>query len=139
VQGRTGQLEIALTAGTDWGRWAAARRAWPEAAEAFEEAMGAAEQLFRTQFDRSDKEVWLGAARGLATATAEAHGHAGHPRDAVLAMERGRAQLLSEALRGELAVRAPGLAQRFRERSERLRELRRQPPLWSWSDDLDTE
>jgi hypothetical protein len=40
-------------------------------------------------------------------------------------------------LRGELAVRRPDLARRFRERNERWRQLRWEPPLWSWSEDLD--
>ncbi|KUL21588.1 hypothetical protein [Actinoplanes awajinensis] len=134
---QSAQPEIALNAGTEWGRWASARQDWPEAAHAYEQAMGAAEQLFRTQFDRTDKEVWLGAAGGLATATAEAHGRAGRPGDAVLALERGRGQLLSEALRGELAVRRPDLAERFRERNEQWRRLRWEPPLWTWSEDID--
>jgi tetratricopeptide (TPR) repeat protein len=139
AHGRSGQFELALTAGRQWGRWAAERHDWPEAGEAYEEAMSASERLLRTQFDRADKEIWLGAAMGLPAAAAQAHERGGRPRDAVLAIERGRGQLLSEALRGELAVRAPEAARRFRECNERLRQLRWAPPLWSWSEDLDAE
>ena len=110
-----------LRAGRAWGAWAAEEQRWPEAAEAFAVALGAAEDLYRRQVGRADREAWLRLAPGLPGDAAFACARAGSGERAVLALERGRARMLSDALdrdRAEVdALAADGraaLADRFR-------------------------
>jgi hypothetical protein len=56
--------EIAIRAANSFGDWAASRRAFSEAAEAYGYGLEAVEQLFRTQLTRAHKESWLRDAQG---------------------------------------------------------------------------
>ncbi|MFC8447940.1 CHAT domain-containing protein [Kitasatospora sp. NPDC057223] len=91
-------LEWALAAAHRWGRWAATRGSWTEAAEAYTDALDAAHQLFRVQLLREEKEAWLADVQGLPAEAAVALVRAGRTVEAVVALEAGRALLLSEAL-----------------------------------------
>ncbi|MFD7733177.1 CHAT domain-containing protein [Kitasatospora phosalacinea] len=91
-------LEWALSAAHRWGRWAAGRGSWTEAAEAYTDALDAAHQLFRVQLLREEKEAWLADVQGLPAEAAVALVRAGRTVEAAVALEAGRALLLSEAL-----------------------------------------
>lgn len=120
--------ESALAAGSEWGRWAIGRVAYPEASGAYDLAADALDQLFRAQLLRPNKEAWLREAGGAAIAGSFAHARADDCAGAVRAIERGRALLLSEALdrdraeltrlgtlgRGDLAARYSEVAQRLK-------------------------
>ena len=90
------------TAGV-WSQWAAVRGAWREAAEACGYALTATERLFHTQLARQHKETWLREAIGLPARAAYALGRAGDLSGAVVALESGRAMLLSETLERDRA------------------------------------
>ncbi|MFF9410773.1 CHAT domain-containing protein [Streptomyces anandii] len=96
-------LEWALSAARAWGRWAAARGSWPEACEAYGNALEAAHQLFRIQLLREEKEAWLAESQGLPAEAAHALLRTGRPEEAVLALEAGRSLLLSEVLERDRA------------------------------------
>jgi hypothetical protein len=112
--------EVGLLCGLSWGTWASGRRAWAEAAEAFQFAADAAEQLVRRQLTRWDKQTWLRAIRTMPAAAAFALCQAGALPPALVRLEWGRARLLSDALgrnRADLDVLAqthPQLAERYR-------------------------
>jgi hypothetical protein len=104
------------------------RREWScEATEPFGLAVDALEQLFRRQVLRTYKEAWLRAAPGIYLSAAWAYGCRHDPRGGALALERGRAHLLSEALQrdradlGRLAATGgPALAARYTTAVEKL-------------------
>ncbi|MFD1545076.1 hypothetical protein [Nonomuraea guangzhouensis] len=124
--------DVTLGVCRPWGGWAEHRGEHAEAAEAFSWGMRAAHQLFQAQLLRSHRENWLGS-------TADVHVRAAwnhlarspqHRGDAVLALERGRALLLSESLRfrdSALDALAEGphrdLAERFGRAVARVAEL----------------
>jgi hypothetical protein len=119
-------VESALRVSLTWGEWAIARQSWPEATEALEYGMSAAENAFRAQLVRADKESWIAVARNLPALAAYAAAAYGNNSVAASAIERGRAMLLSEALelgRADLtALTASGrgeLVQRYRSAAER--------------------
>lgn len=121
---------LTLAAADQWRQWAAARRAWPEAAEAGGYGLDAMRGLFQAQLLRPAKETWLGSAQGLPAETAVVRARAGDARDAALALEGGRALLLSEALERDRAqvedLRALGrhdLAVRYQRTAERWADL----------------
>jgi tetratricopeptide (TPR) repeat protein len=95
--------EQAIWSAHDWGTWAAARGAFPEAAEAFDHGLRALEQLFRSQVTRLHKETWLRDTRNLSVQAAYALARTGDAAAASTALERGRALLLSEALQRDRA------------------------------------
>jgi hypothetical protein len=114
----------------DWGKWAIGRTAYLEASDAHDLAAGALDQLFRAQLLRPNKEAWLRLASGSAAAGSFAHAMAADRTGAVLAIERGRALLLSETLnrdRAELThLTAAGrgdLVTRYGKASQRLKGL----------------
>jgi tetratricopeptide (TPR) repeat protein len=118
----------ALAASQAWGRWAAGRTAWIEAAEAYTVGLDALDRLFRRQLTRDEKETWLRAAVGLADEAAFALTMAGRGTAAVVAAEQGRAHLFSEALeldRVDLqaleTMERRDLAERYRIASLRVR------------------
>lgn len=90
--------EVALKGLSFWGAHLARQRLWPQAATAYAQALRADEQLFRTQAFRDHKELWLAHSSGLATEAASALHRNGDRVGMVLALERGRARLLSESL-----------------------------------------
>jgi CHAT domain-containing protein/tetratricopeptide (TPR) repeat protein len=96
--GRRHDPGAALRAGRMWGEWAAEEGRWPEAAEALQGALAAAEDLYRRQVGRRDREAWLKLAPGLAAAAASASARIGDAEQAVLALERGSARMLADSL-----------------------------------------
>lgn len=112
--------ESTLIAAQDWGGWATARRDWALASEAYPIALDAIDALVARQVVRDHQEAWLRATPGLAERAAWAAEAAGRPGDAVLALERTRARLLSEAMQRDRADLArlgrlrPDLEQRYR-------------------------
>lgn len=125
----THDLEVALNAALGWGDWAASRVSWAEASTAYALAFEAADGLWRHQLGRTEKEIWLGAAKRLGEQAGLAAAQAGQFDRAAVFMERGRAQLLAESLSlgqldlVQLAVVAPGLADRYATAADRLRSL----------------
>lgn len=101
--GLESDLESGLAAGRRWGQWASANAQWSDAARAYGYARQAATGLFRRQLLRRHKEAWLREAQGLPAQAAYALTRAGDPDEAVVAVESGRAQLLSEALERDRA------------------------------------
>ena len=65
---------IVLWTAQEWGRWASARGAWAEAAEAHGHGLAAIDRLYESQLLPGAKQTWLGAAQGLAVAAAYALG-----------------------------------------------------------------
>jgi hypothetical protein len=90
--------EVTRATGAAWAQSAMDRASWQEAAEAAEFALRASRSLFRAQLIRGDKETWLRGMRGLPEMAAYALAKSGRPSEAVLALERGRATLLTEAM-----------------------------------------
>jgi hypothetical protein len=137
IAGLTSDPDSALAAGSEWGKWAIVRTAYPEAAGAYDLAADALDQLFRAQLLRPNKEAWLRAAAGTASAGSFAHARAGDCTGAVRAIERGRALLLSEALDRDRAgltrldaLRHGDLAARYSEISQRLKKLLDEGQRW---------
>lgn len=90
--------ENTLVAAGAWAAWSTARGRRDQAAEAYDIGLSAAELLFRTQGSRAHKVTWISRTQHLPEAAALAMITAGRAWDAALALERGRALLLSEAL-----------------------------------------
>jgi CHAT domain-containing protein/tetratricopeptide (TPR) repeat protein len=88
----------ALEGARAWGGWAAIRHRWSEAARAWDVGIQAIEQLYEIQLLPGSKETWLREAQGLGAQAAYARARTGEPAKAVVALERSRARLLSEAL-----------------------------------------
>ena len=95
--------EQAIGSAGSWGSWATSHESFREAAEAYGYGLQAIEQLFRTQLTRAHKELWLRDAQGIPVRAAYARAKGGDAPGAVEDLERGRAQLLSEALRRDRA------------------------------------
>ncbi len=110
--------EEALRAARNWGRWAAGRAIWDEAAEAYNYGMGAAEALFQAQVLRAERRTWLVAVRGLHAAAGYARAQIGELRGAAAALELGRARLLglslARRLLEQLERERPALAEAYR-------------------------
>jgi tetratricopeptide (TPR) repeat protein len=127
----------AFAAARNWSEWARDRREWKEVADAYaygEQATGA---LVRAQLLRADKESWLRDVEGLITDGAFALVACSRPREAAVALERGRALLLSEALEREqadlsrLEANRTELAARFRRSAAGVRKLELSGPRGS--------
>lgn len=114
-------LQWALEASRAWGRWAAERADWREAAPAYGFGVEALSRLFVGQLTRDDKETWLGQAAGLPAEAVYSAGLARHLRDAVLTAERARAMLLSDALERDRADLARMVADGREDLAERFR------------------
>lgn len=119
-------VEDALRSARDWLTWAFERRAWDEVCRAFGSAREVSDRLLKIQPLRSGKEAWLRESQGLATFAAYAMARAHLLRDAVLALEQGRAQLLVETLERDQAdlerLRGdhPDLYEAYRRSAERV-------------------
>jgi tetratricopeptide (TPR) repeat protein len=97
------QQGTALGSALSWGSWEARGENWTEALEAYERGLRVAAQLIGGQEGRADKESWLRDAQELSAAGAFAGVKARELRRAVVALERGRAVLLADALTGRAA------------------------------------
>jgi len=122
---------VALAASRNWARSATARAAWGEATEASRYAVEATEDLFRRQYARADQEAWLELATPVPAMAAYAIARAGYPEEAVLALERTRALLLSDALERRAKLldlrshRAADLVTAYEAAAERVQWLER--------------
>jgi CHAT domain-containing protein len=123
---------VCMDAARNWGRWAASYQSWEEAAEAYGYGLEAMGRLFRTQLLRRHKETWLAWAQGLPSRAAFALAKAGNATAAAVALEQGRALLLSETLERDRAnlerlgnLGRADLAERYRRAADRLAELER--------------
>ena len=118
--------EVGLVCGLGWGDWAVAQGAWREAAEAFDNAVAAADLLVRGQVRRTDREVWLRAVAEAPTTSAYVYCRLGEPDYAITRLEWGRGRLLADALAvAQLDLDAldhvrPDLAERYRAAADRL-------------------
>lgn len=137
-------LEWALAAALQWGDWALAGREWDEAANGYRFALDAIDKLFRRQLSRDEQEMWLSRVRGLPGRAAYALSQVGQGADAAMAIERGRAFILSEALdrdRVDLnALEQSGqacLAKRYRAASAALRVANTAPAARAARDELE--
>ena len=97
--GRASLPEQALGAAMRWGDWETERRCWPEAGEAYRQALDAMAAVVESQLSRADKESWLADAQAVPAAAGYALVRSAGPRAAVVALEQGRGVLLAEALR----------------------------------------
>ena len=127
-------LSYALTITREWAGFATDREAWPEAATAARLMMQAWQGLVDAQLALDDKQTRLRDALGLPAVAGYALARAGFHAEAALALERGRAVVLSERLRYDSSVmtdlEAAGrkdLADRLQNAATRLRGLQRGP------------
>jgi CHAT domain-containing protein/tetratricopeptide (TPR) repeat protein len=88
----------AFFAARNWAAWASDRRAWREASNAYSYGFMALERLVEGQLSRASKETWLSQLQTFAAHAALAFYRAGRLARSVLALEQGRAYLLTEAL-----------------------------------------
>lgn len=93
----------AFQAALEWGPLAVRRKAWAEAGEAYQHGLHALRLLARAQLLRGNKEIPLRQAQGMAAGAAYALARAGRPQEAVVALETGRALMLSEVLERDRA------------------------------------
>jgi hypothetical protein len=122
-------LEVAIL----WAQLAKGRDAWAEASTAYGYALDAAERLVHVQLARHDKETRLRETRGLTAAAAYAFAKTESLESAVLALERGRAVLLTETLQ---AWRAD-LSRLQQERPELAELAQRYEQAAAWMQDLE--
>jgi CHAT domain-containing protein len=101
-QGAARGLEVALQEGLNsarnWLHWAFEREAWSEVIDAYHYAYQAGTQLVKTQLTREHQTASLKDSQGLAAHAAYALAKENQFSQAVVTLERGLAQLLSEAL-----------------------------------------
>jgi CHAT domain-containing protein len=125
-------LEATLAAARNWGAWALDRSAWQEGAEAYRFGIEAIDSLLRVQLGRASKESWLREAQGLFSRAAYCLARASDPTGAVVALEQGRANLLTDALERDRANLAalqqsnPTIYRQYREAAERAATLEAQ-------------
>jgi hypothetical protein len=127
--GQTADPVETLTAGQEWGAWAAAHQRWPDAAAAFDSAVDALLAVVRIQLTREHKETWLRDAVVLPAGAAYANVMLDRLQDAVRSLEVGRAIILTDTLErervavGVLATVRPDLVERFERAAHRLRHV----------------
>jgi CHAT domain-containing protein len=109
------QLEWGLNSASNWLRWAFERQAWPEVIEAYDYAYQASTRLVQIQSMRQHQESWLKESQGLAAHAAYAFAKQNQLTQATVTLERGLAQLLSEALARDRADLAQLKAQGHRD------------------------
>lgn len=124
-----------LMAYRNWAQLAGDNDAWSEAAKACRLAFECAERLSRSQFSRRHREAVLREMTGVPARAAHAMLMAGEPREAAVALERGRAILLTEALERDRVdllrlanVGYRALAERYNAAAERVRRLESSEP-----------
>ncbi|MEV6039339.1 CHAT domain-containing protein [Nonomuraea sp. NPDC052116] len=130
--GTARQPEAVLMTSRGWGEYAVANGLLEPAAEAYGFALDALDRVVGGSVLREHKQRWLSQVEGLATAAAAAYVEAGDAWKAVVALERGRARLLADAIAGDaaetgvLTLSHPRLAGAYREAEARLRDLQGQ-------------
>ena len=128
--GLTARSESAMLAAGNWAECAESNDDWDQAASALDAAMTAVRRLFAVQLHRGYREAWLSTARDIPPRAAWAHAQRGDSPGAVMAMEAGRALLLSDALERDradlsslIAAGRSELAERFRGAAARVAAL----------------
>ena len=123
---------VTLAAAKAWGDWAAKRDAWVEAAEAYGHGLAAIDRLYRSPAP-AGRQAGLAVGRpGPRRPAAYALARTGDPAGAVLALERGRARLLTEAIErdradlAEVATLDPAAYAAYEQATGELRALERQ-------------
>ena len=101
--GRAVDAPWGLRASLSWGAWATGREEWAEAAEAYTFGMAAAHRLFQVQLVRAHTETMLRLTTTMHASAAYALGKSASWQEAAVAIERGRAVLLSLALERDRA------------------------------------
>jgi CHAT domain-containing protein/tetratricopeptide (TPR) repeat protein len=126
------RIASGLTYSRAWGDWNVRRHAWREAGEAYAYGLRAMDLLVGGQLTRVHREVWLSQANGLPAQAAYALAKLRDLEGAVVALERGRALLLSDALERDridleqlTALGRDDLAERYRAATRRLAALER--------------
>jgi CHAT domain-containing protein/tetratricopeptide (TPR) repeat protein len=110
-------------------RWSLKRSAWKEAAGAYGEALTLVDMLCEAQVLRSDKHSVLRMTQLLHVEAAYSMARLGDLQGAVLAIETGRARVLTEMLDRsradleEIEKQAPELVHRYRQMLAQLRQL----------------
>jgi len=95
----------AFFAARRWGEWATGRQSWQEAGEAYNYGLRVIDELVGVQISQSSKVPWLSELQGFSAAAALAFYKNGDCSSAALALEQGRAYLMTEALQlNSLAV-----------------------------------
>ncbi len=94
-------LEAGLTSAKNWLLWAFERQSWQEVTQAYSYAYKSGTRLVQTQLLRQHQESWLKNIQGLAAKAAYAYAKLEQFDKAVVTLERGLAQLLSETLARE--------------------------------------
>jgi len=94
-------LEHGLGSARNWLHWAFEREAWKEVPQAYDYAYQAGTRLVQIQLVRQDQESFLKQTQGLAAHAAYALAKENQLTKAAVTLERGLAQLLSEALARE--------------------------------------
>jgi CHAT domain-containing protein len=124
-------LTTMLEAAQCWSSWAMTRKAWPEVAEASQHGLRALHELAGRQLLRENKETTIRDAPGMAARGAYALLRCGADRDAVVALETGRALMLSEVLERDrtdledLGQHHPGILTRYKNAARGVDELER--------------
>lgn len=121
-----------LKAACRWSKAVASWGDWEAAVEACDAGLAATERLFRTQLLREHKALWLEEASELPARAAYALAKLGERGKAAVALERGRAVLLAEALDqgrdglDRLVASGRGkLRERYQQAASRLADLER--------------
>jgi CHAT domain-containing protein/tetratricopeptide (TPR) repeat protein len=96
-------LEWGLNSAKNWLIWAFERQSWQEVTQAYSYAYKSSTRLVQTQLLRQHQESWLKDIQGLAAKAAYAYAKIEYFDKAVVTLERGLAQLLSETLAREQA------------------------------------
>jgi CHAT domain-containing protein/tetratricopeptide (TPR) repeat protein len=124
--------DLVLTASSALGDLEAGAEAWTSATSAYRRGLDALRELYQVQLRRAHRESTLRAAAGLPVRAAHAAVRAGRPQAAVVALEEGRAVMLSEALERIqtdlsrlMASGREDLAERYQQAAMRLVELDR--------------
>ena len=128
VYRENGILAQCMNAGKRLASLAAEAEQWEYALEGCEAALQASDIVYESSVTRSSKERALAAAFGLHSAAACALTRVGRTQDAVLALERGRARGLDEALAArdaalrQIAQANPDEYEAYRRAAERVRD-----------------
>ena len=107
---------------------------WQDAVEPYRQALDATERLYRFSVLRVGKEAEIGETADLYRHNAYALACSGDLKGAVVAMERGRARLLSEALQRDYAdletlkISHPNLHRLYRQAASEIVDLARMEP-----------
>ncbi|KRQ16710.1 hypothetical protein AOQ71_04550 [Bradyrhizobium manausense] len=90
--------EEALVSALNWAEFAFSRGAWDEVEKAYLAFEDATQLLMNRQVRRKAKQGWLINSHAIAAQAAYSFAKLGKRRDCVLALERGRARIFTEAL-----------------------------------------